>query len=242
MAVTVVDAKSAADSVQNTPSTPVNVSIVFDDAPSEDDVIVAFVHGEGTANHSITSPSDFSTANSMVSLTDRVIRVETKVCGAAEADTFQWTFQSSSSSLSTDVNGWVSAIVLRGLDVDDLVEAAGATGTASASDTIVAPEVTPAEDDCFLVAFFSCNTLRTYTPPSGMDEQVDFNSLEETQASLAIATETLTASGATGTRTAVTDSSAANQWGSLVAFNTTEGGGDPGSGGSGGRRMLMGVG
>lgn len=131
--------------------------------------------------------------------------------GGAQSVTFE--------QLSDAVNHGI-LLVLAGasLTVD------GAAGGSGTDDTQDAPSVPPASDDALLICAWLSSILGDYTPPGTMTEQAesDFSPW----ATMAAATEVLTAAGATGVRTATFSVSRAFASISL-AVSAADGGLDP---------------
>ena len=142
----------------------------------------------------IESAPDNSSANTQ-------INAYYKVAGDSEPDEYNWV-----QSVSRRFAGMAAHLL--GADADDLIDDS-TFGTDSGFDSnIVCPSVTATDDDAMLVTMSGTNTENSVTPPGGLlelfDTQADFVSTSGFGGAMGY--ETLTASGATGTRTWTRDS------------------------------------
>jgi len=98
----------------------------------------------------------------------------------------------------------LAVLVLEGADLADPVEdSAGAASSAATPSVHVAPSVSPASADAFLVAAAATAVFggtAAYTPPGSMAEQYEISTSGGGDTSFTAATEQLASSGATGTR------------------------------------------
>lgn len=98
----------------------------------------------------------------------------------------------------------LAVLVLEGADLDDPVEDSdGAASSAATPSVHVAPSVSPASADAFLVCAAATAVfggVAAYTPPGGMDEEFEVGTSGGGDTSFTAATEQLASSGATGTR------------------------------------------
>jgi hypothetical protein len=115
---------------------------------------------------------------------------------AAEPASHAWTFS------SNRVSGAV--VALRGVHTSAPVNAVAAQATTSASTSIIAPSVSTTVPETMLLGLYSAeNGNGAFSPPSGMVERADIGSgAGPNGVTLAIASATRSAVGATGTRTA----------------------------------------
>jgi hypothetical protein len=98
----------------------------------------------------------------------------------------------------------LAVLVLEGADLDDPVEDFdGAASSAATPSVHVAPSVSPASADAFLVCTAATAVfggVAAYTPPGGMAEEFEVGTSGGGDTSFTAATEQLASSGATGTR------------------------------------------
>lgn len=109
---------------------------------------------------------------------------------------------------ATNTAAFGGILALTGADTDSPVDAAVAWGNGPAADTSwVAPSISPAGSDSLLICGWVGSRVgfTGYTVPGSMSEQVDLDAGND---GVALATEQLTASGATGTRAATPNGSA----------------------------------
>jgi len=114
-----------------------------------------------------------------------------------------------------------SIMTFRGVDTASPIDAHGGQATSVANVNCVAPSISPVGSSDMLAGFF-CTEFQgaTFTPPTGMTEAYDGSSGAGTSnsgCSIEATYQILSASGATGTRTAVCSDSRDN-CGQLVAL------------------------
>lgn len=133
--------------------------------------------------------------------------------------------------------GTATVVAFTGANTGTPVDVSASQRNTSSSTSAQCPSVTTTQADTLLVAVYltTNNGASTWTPPSGMTEQLDSRVTPDGHA-LGIATETIAASGATGTRTATSTVSAASL-GVSIALAPSGGGG--GGGGQPPRSMHL---
>lgn len=164
----------------------------------EDDVLLVFIGSEGTSAGLVaTPPSGFTKVHEIVTTTENIMfQVFRKVLGASEPSTYDWTLETSSGSL----NIIASTLAYRNVDTSNPINADATVFDSDASNECPAPSVSPTATDCMLVCGYIIYRDGTASPASGMTERTqDSVSIEFT---VFHADELLSASGATGTRTA----------------------------------------
>lgn len=168
------------------------------------DLLVAFTtcpssnYTDMTSNEFTQTGADASTANGAAS------RVWLRTAGGSEPANFTFGRTSGQSAL-----GEIVALV--GADTANPVDAALTWNTGAANTSQAAPSVSPANTGSMLVCGWESGELGSpsYTVPGSMTEQADQPNGNFVQA---LATELLSASGATGTRTATASGTALLGW------------------------------
>jgi hypothetical protein len=124
-----------------------------------------------------------------------VLRRQPAEASAAEPANHTFTFDDT----IADATGGIIAVD----DIDPLspIDTSGGQANASSS-SVTAPSITTTVADTVLVGFFATADDRTFTAPSGMTERYDVKVDGVDDAASEAATQTQTATGATGTRVA----------------------------------------
>lgn len=191
-----------------------DVTLVTGSGTQASDMLVALQGIDFYAAASMVSPTPGTWANDATG--DRGtnaphVKAWTRLAGSGGAQSV--TFEQVSDAVNHGI-----LLVLAG---DDLT-VDGAAGGSGTDDTQDAPSVPPVSDDALLICAWLANILGDYAPPAGMAEvaESDFSPW----ATMAAATEVLTAAGATGVRTATFSASRAFASVSL-AISAADGGG-----------------
>ena len=169
-----------------------DVTLVTGSGTQATDMLVALQGIDFYAAASMVSPTPGTWANDATG--DRGtnaphIKAWTRLAGTTGAQSV--TFEQVSDAVN---HGILLVLAGANLTVD------GAAGGSGTDDTQDAPSVAPAAGDALLICAWLSNILGDYAPPAGMAEvaESDFSPW----ATMAAATEVLTAAGATGVRTA----------------------------------------
>lgn len=175
MAGSVVNAASVA-------SATTALSCAMPTGTVQGDVMVAAVSSDWGTYAAVTAPGGWTLRTGQDGGTDNIhCKVFTKTAGASEAGPYAFAQAASS-------DGVAAIVTLRGVDESTAVGLYGSTLTVTTSSTRTAPTLTGATAGAVLV----CGAMTdgsagatTWTPPSGMTEQVDVQSATFTTESFA---------------------------------------------------------
>lgn len=167
----------------------------------EDDLLVAVATSDNDGSlAAMTAPAGWAESGTGVGGTAGTAFMKTWRKVATASEPADYTFPDSDGAHAAAV-----ILCLTGVDTTTPI-AVDATYNVSTSDSTShpAPSVAGVADGLLITAHCAevGGTSRTYTPPSGMTEQADFNSTASPWLTLEVNTLALTADGATGTKTA----------------------------------------
>lgn len=155
-------------------------------------------------NEAITPPADWDSVVLMTPSTRSEVFV--KVAGGSEPANYQWTW-------TTSCKGVAAIARYTGGDTTTPIDVAGTVGTA-VTNTPIAPSVDTTQANCTLLCFLTINNNMSFTPDAAMDERWDQTTTNFSDCAHEMADEALSASGATGTRTAT--ASGSDTWGAVL--------------------------
>lgn len=167
-------------------------------------VAVAWQDSDGNANlANLTPPAGWTQSGSNItsSSTSPCGKVWSKVAGGSEGASYTFGIASGSSAV-------ISMLAISGANTDTPIAVAATANTGSGT-SVVAPSISPSSGDLLVCSFAAQSGSITWTPPSGMTEQVD-----QTTAWVGaeVATLVLSSGGATGTKTATAAASPSGNW------------------------------
>jgi hypothetical protein len=179
------------------------------------DLLVAMIFGRGTQN-AFTTPSGWTEKATIAGGGDGVSRrvvIYYKLAGSSEPSTttFSW-------ATARGAYGLMAAY--RGVHQSTPVESGSSTVTATTgTSTPTLGSITMSATNGYLVSFMGCAQISiTYTPPTGMTEQVDSNVGTPVSISLCYNDEAIASSGATGSRAHTGSASNARYTGAMIAL------------------------
>lgn len=172
---------------------PTTITVTKPAGVASGDVLIAGLSFETGSSDTITAPTGWTLVRRVNNTNSEGLAVYRKVAGGSEPASYAWTFASSRS---------LSAGILAFTGVDNTTPIDVENGQTTASNTTHAtPTITTTQANDLLVAFFAIPQSATWTPPTGMTEQVDVPETNRGN-SLEIDTVAQASAGATGTKTA----------------------------------------
>lgn len=187
MAISVIDKTSATSGASAVSSLALTYPTL-----AANDVVVAQVH-IASSTATITTPSGWTLIRSDTG-NNRRSSLYVKVATGSESGTVAF-------ALSSSVNAVGGMAAFRGVDTTTPIDTSAGQTNGSASTSCTAPTVTATASGGMLLTFSSGVGNVTFTPASGQTEQWDVTTTAgSSNCASELATETLSASGATGTR------------------------------------------
>lgn len=207
------------------------------------DLVVAFAASRG--NETISPPdSSWTLRASAHESTIITGNVYTKVLSGSPASSYSFSFPGAHGAL-------VEMMIVRGADATVPLDVAAQIATSGSDSSgpiigtaVVSPAVTTITANTLIVTCHTISNATTFTAPSGMTEQVDFNKVAGTTNALAaeIATVDQAATGTSGTKTSNTVGPGRWVAATLALRPADTGGGTGGGGGNTLRRLGFGGG
>lgn len=187
MAISVIDKTSATSGASAVSSLALTYPTL-----AANDVLIAQVH-IASSSATITTPAGWTLIRSDTG-NNRRSSLYWKLANGSESGTVAF-------ALSASVNAVGGMVSVRGVDTTTPVDASAGQTNGSASTSCTAPTVTASAAGGMLLTISSGVGNLTFTPASGQTEQWDVTTTAgSSNCASELATETLSASGATGTR------------------------------------------
>ena len=177
---------------ENNGATSSAISITHGINIQENDVIIAFIHINGTDNTITDNNGSYAFTDSLQenSVDSSRYSIQYRVAGASEPATYNWTAVTS--------NAWsVIVRVFRNIDTTSVWDVApsGSTKNSGTGTTVTAPSITVSDKSMGLVLSLSDTSAQSYTNPTNRYSSQVVN----TTRSIVIFTRTWDSSGSTGT-------------------------------------------
>jgi len=172
---------------------------------AQGDALVAIISHQSGSNRSMTAPAGWTAiaGTDVYEGTNAHIHAWYRVAGASEPASYTFTITGGD---GRDTAGGIIAI--SGANQATPINAsAGQSNGSTSSTSVPAPSITTTMPDTLLIYAGSGATAASYTAPGNMAEQFDRTTSGTYKVSIEAATQSLAASGATGTRTALASTS-----------------------------------
>lgn len=161
------------------------------------DLLIAFVHSDaGDSAATYTAPAGWTQNGTTSTATPGISKVFTKTAGGSEPSSYAF-----GSGVNSSIVIIIVCVTGQATSSPVNINATWATSNTAGQASQVAPSISPTVVNCLLLCSWSSNnnTTASYTPPGGMTEMQDAWSNWQFASA---AYQALTATGATGTRTA----------------------------------------